>query len=257
MDVKRLINRIRWQYSRPYKKYKLRGLFNYILSTIDTRLQLPFAFAKPITVRISVIEGICNLSCKTCEPFRPECKREISFEQFKKLLDNLKFAFMVNLGGWGEPFMAKDIFRIIDYTKANNCRLYVITNMTLINQVAAKRIVESQLDCLGISFDAATKQVFERIRPGADFDAIINNIKTLNLIKKSLHSKKPNLCFQVTAMKENIHQIPQIVELAHQLGIPEIVVNPLRVRNTGLATEEQSLTNYMELTDQFFSLAAT
>ena len=85
MNIKRLAGEMRYEARMAYRRYKVKGLFNYFLSRIDLTLRLPFALAKPITLNISIIEGLCNLSCKICHRFAPGYGRKLSFENFKKI----------------------------------------------------------------------------------------------------------------------------------------------------------------------------
>ncbi|MFA5411677.1 MAG: radical SAM protein, partial [Candidatus Omnitrophota bacterium] len=185
---------------KSYKRYKFKGLFNYFFCLIDSALRLPFSFAKPVGLDITIIEGICNLSCKMCFPMLPAQKRELSFLEFKRILDACKYVTRLNIYGWGESFMVKDIFKMIAYAKAQNCEVGTVTNMSLINEAAARKLIESQLDYLAISFDAARPELFEEIRQGAKFESIVNNIKSLNRLKQEYRSENPQLSFMVTAM---------------------------------------------------------
>ncbi|MGD0337008.1 MAG: radical SAM protein [Candidatus Omnitrophota bacterium] len=248
---------IEWKARLAYRRYKFKGLFNYFLSLIDANLRLPFCLGKPTRLDITIIEGRCNFSCKMCSLSLATAKREISFAGFKRIFDASKYVASLNLLAWGEPFMVKDIFRMIDYATVHNCSVGTVTNMSLINEAMARKIIESRLDSLAISFDAAEPGLFERIRQGAKFQTIVNNIKILNRLKKEYRLENPQLSLIVTAMKENIYEIPKIIELAHQLEIKEVKINPLMVFGVGagLAIEEQSLTNFPELTQGIFTAA--
>jgi MoaA/NifB/PqqE/SkfB family radical SAM enzyme len=255
INIKNLISEVKTDLSKNYKHHGLKGAINYLLSLIDSALRLPFAFANPTLLQIGVIQGICNLSCQICPPFAPGVKKEISFEDFKKIFDSCGYTDSLFIAGHGEPFMAKDIFRMIDYAKSKNCEVRTTTNMTLINQDVARKLVDSQFDYVYISFDAASPQLFEKIRRGAKFETVINNIKTLSMIKKERCSGKPSLFFIVTLIRENLYELSKIVELASQLGIEVIIINTLRVVNKGLAVEEQSPTNFPELAREILSVA--
>ncbi|MGD0337007.1 MAG: radical SAM protein [Candidatus Omnitrophota bacterium] len=254
MNPKELILRGSRNLGKFYRRYKFKGIFNYSLCLIDDTLHLPFYLGKPIGLDITIIEGRCNFSCKMCSLALATAEKEISFADFKKIFDASKYVVYLNLFAWGEPFMVKDIFQIINYAKVHNCSVGTVTNMSLINEAMARKIIESRMDFLNISFDAADPGLFEKIRQGAKFQTIINNIGILNRLKKEYRTEAPGLSLWVTAMKENIYEIPKIVELASQLEIKEVRINPLRVWDGApLSKEEQSLTNFPELTQDILT----
>lgn len=67
------------------------------------------------------IGNICNLKCPLCPTGTNSKKRNkkiMSFDVYKKIFNKIKkYAFLVKLYNWGEPFLNKDLFKIIDYTK--------------------------------------------------------------------------------------------------------------------------------------------
>ncbi len=72
---------------------------------------------------------------------------------------------------------------------------------------------------INVSIDAATKQTYERIRVGSKFERVIDNIRAVNRAKEELRSDTPRVCFNVTLMRSNIEELPDIIRLAHELGV--------------------------------------
>ena len=64
------------------------------------------------------VNNECNLNCKHCRVSERNDSDKLSLKEAKELLSELWYngVTMLNLSG-GEPFLRKDIFEILDYTK--------------------------------------------------------------------------------------------------------------------------------------------
>jgi biotin synthase-related radical SAM superfamily protein len=62
----------------------------------------------------------------------------------------------------------------------------------------------------GISFDAARAEVFEKIRQRSQFSSILHNLEVLKEARRI--SGKGYLYFIVTVQKQNIQELPAIVD---------------------------------------------
>ena len=105
------------------------------------------------------VTGACNLRCAMClvryrEPLDRH-EASLGFERFKGLVDGLPDLDTVTLQGLGEPLMAPDLFRMIEYGAARGLRMGFNTNATLLTRATAERLVASGLDWLHISIDGA------------------------------------------------------------------------------------------------------
>ena len=90
----------------------------------------------------------CNLNCIMC--IRKEVVKKLtgipidmSFENFKTILDKIPSAMLIQIQGQGEPFLNPDIFRMIKYAKTKGTCVYTTSNATLLNKVICKKIIKS------------------------------------------------------------------------------------------------------------------
>lgn len=77
----------------------------------------------------------CNLRCKHCYniDYLTSDASELSFDEIKKIIDIAKSLGCNDIGlSGGEPFMHKDIMKIIDYV--SEYPIHILTNGLLINQ---------------------------------------------------------------------------------------------------------------------------
>ncbi|MDO8726223.1 MAG: radical SAM protein [Candidatus Methanoperedens sp.] len=165
--------------------------------------------------------NICNCRCIICfrnylETFKPH---ELSEKNISKLSSFLGKATEVSLMGTGESFLNKNFSSLAKMCKKQGLYTNLSTNGTLLDK---NLDVLQYIDALSISFDAGTKDLFERIRRGADFEKVMSNIRLVNTL-----SKKPFIKFQVTVSKENLNDLPNIIQRANELGIHEVSYAPV------------------------------
>lgn len=135
------------------------------------------------------ITNVCNLRCIHCPYslisqenfYRP---RHMKINVFKKIVEqvaefeNIIFRIVCD----GEPMANPNFLEMIDYAKRKKIYpLCINTNGTLLDKEACRKILQCGVDVVEISLDAINKNTYERIRRGADYDAVMLN--TLRFIE--------------------------------------------------------------------------
>ena len=173
----------------------------------------------------------CNLNCDMCmRKVLMEDSGDMSLETYKALLPVFPELESANIIGIGEPLLNENIIEMIKLGKKHlptNSTFSLTTNATLINEKMAKDLATSGIDDIVISMDGATPATFNDIRKQASYDDVLRNIGFLNKAKKALSSATPRLGFEFVAMKKNIAELPQLVDLAAKHGISFIIVTNL------------------------------
>ena len=99
----------------------------------------------------------CNLLCETCprtfEELEPPA--DMSWELFTSIVDQFPNIARVVLHGVGEPMMVRDLPRMIRYLKDRGTYVLFNTNGTLLTPRKRREMIESGLDELRVSLDAA------------------------------------------------------------------------------------------------------
>ncbi len=150
----------------------------------------------------------------------PKSKRaaDMSFEDFKKLIDGQSGLVEVKIQGLGEPTMGGNTyFEMIKYARARHIWVRTTTNASRLHlHDCYKKLVDSGVNEIQISIDGATKDVFEGIRRGSVFEKVVANCKLINRYcdEKGLIRTK----MWTTVQQGNVHQLPDLVELAHEMG---------------------------------------
>lgn len=188
----------------------------------------------------------CNLRCIQCASieennfgnYNAEDLPLIAFENLLPIMNEHKP--MVWLNGHGETLLHKDFFEMLGKTREACCAVQFQTNGMLLTPEKVYKIVSSGVECVVFSIDGASKETFESIRRGAHFDVLLRNIKEMNECKKKLGTEYPKLLFQFVAMRQNIHELPELVKLASELKVVTVSVAQLVEYNL---TKGQSLSD--------------
>jgi MoaA/NifB/PqqE/SkfB family radical SAM enzyme len=119
----------------------------------------------------------------------------------------------VVLSRLGEPLLHPEITGIIRFAKVCGIRnVSMVCNGMLLSEDKAREIIAAGLDLISFSVDAAKKETFEQIRPGSNFDTVIGNIDRFIEIRNDLSREKPWVEINVCLMRENVEEVPLIME---------------------------------------------
>ena len=184
----------------------------------------------------------CNANCRMCNRMLTRrLKGNLSFEGFVYIIEQIPSIKSVLLQGVGEPLLNPYFFDMVKYLKDRDIKVYTNTNASLINEYIAKKIVNSQIDEVRISFDAVTNEKYEYIRQGLNFNLVKENIIRLSTIKKEMRSDLPDIQFSIVGMMYNLEELPKIVDFAYKVGVSHIQILNLFLTGYDLGRKENSL----------------
>jgi MoaA/NifB/PqqE/SkfB family radical SAM enzyme len=204
----------------------------------------PLAEAPPICVYLEVTNR-CNLLCETCprtfEALEPPA--DMSWELFTSIVDQLPGLARAVLHGVGEPMLVRSLPRMIRYLKERGVYVLFNTNGTLLAPRRRRELIETGLDELRVSLDAAEAKSFFAVRGRNFFDRIVRNVGEFAALLKELGAATPRLSLWLTGLKETIQQLPDFVRLAARVGVGEVYLQRLVFDDLGrgLARAESSL----------------
>jgi len=182
--------------------------------------------------------GDCNLHCFFCNcEFGRNALRRQGIHRFA--MDEASFrtlaeaafprATLVNPTVIGEPLTFPHFDLLLDYAERYAVKLELITNGMLLHGPRLERLMPL-LDRLTISFDGGTRETFERCRTGSRFDRVIENLRAFRELRRERGLRREvKFHFAVTLMRENIEDLPRIVEWAHELDADEVCASHLKV----------------------------
>jgi MoaA/NifB/PqqE/SkfB family radical SAM enzyme len=178
------------------------------------RLRLPVTHLAKVYVEPT---NACNLRCRTCIRNNWDSPvGQMSLETFARMIEGLK-SFSppptVFFGGFGEPLSHPYIVEMITQAKALGGPVELVTNGTMLNREMSRRLVESGLDMLWISLDGATPESYNDLRLGAALPDVLANLIAFREVRWGLGRATPDLGVVFVAMKQNIADLPQVLQL--------------------------------------------
>ena len=157
------------------------------------------------------VEGynVCNLKCKMC-PYElmSRKKEKMSFEFYKRVIDLAEnFGIRnVELNFYNEPLLDDLLIERILYAKAKGMNVALSTNGVLLTDEKISMLLEAQPDVITISFDGATKETYEKIRRGGNFEKVKENIiKLVN--ERNRRKSKTKITITYTVVEDNFNEI--------------------------------------------------
>lgn len=173
----------------------------------------------------------CNLHCTSCRKEKiteflnaDEYKQNAEFQV--KLLELIKNKpaeeVLINITGSGDPFASRlyrEFLFNIDGEQYPNLRIGLQTNGVLMTPKYWNRIerIHKNINHIIISFDAATKKVYDQVRLGGNWELLNENIKHLRE-QKRLHGYDFCIVMSFILQQKNYRELPQFVELANEYG---------------------------------------
>ncbi|MFI5175210.1 MAG: radical SAM/SPASM domain-containing protein [Terriglobia bacterium] len=167
----------------------------------------------------------CNLRCPHCQIHSPDynytyAKRHVDMDLalFEKLArETFPWVKRVCLTVSGEALMSRNFDTVCDVLEAYGVGLEINSNGTLLTERNLRKML-GLLQWVTISFDGFQKETFEKWRSGADYDRVVDNVKTLNRLRRGLSaSRRPHLNFTYVLMRDNIEEFPAFMDLAREL----------------------------------------
>jgi len=123
-----------------------------------------------------------------------EGKATISLDTFKKIVDEGAASGLkaIRVNKQNEPTLTSNLPDYIAYAKSKGVLDVMInTNAVALTQRLGKELILSGLDKINISFDSHEKEVYEKIRVGAKFEDVVDNIRNFFTLRRELNSITP------------------------------------------------------------------
>jgi radical SAM protein with 4Fe4S-binding SPASM domain len=150
---------------------------------------------------------------------------DLTWEDAKRLakeIIDLKPPY-ITLDG-GEPLMRDDLFDLLELFADGGLKTYLITNGTKLDNQIIEKLTNLGVKLM-ISIDGATKNTYEGIRKGANFEYVIRQAK-------SCGEHKILKAILTTMMRPNFRELPKLIEEAKDDGADQIIFIGLKpVRN--------------------------
>jgi MoaA/NifB/PqqE/SkfB family radical SAM enzyme len=189
----------------------------------DGAVKGPLASITPRVVFIEVTNR-CNLLCETCPRtyFDREPLKSLTYDEFVRIAEQFPEMRRASLHGIGEPLLNKALPQIIKYLKGRGVEVIINSNGTLLTPFWQKALIESGLDEYRCSIDGARPETYARIRGANLLPKLVDGLGGLVETKARLQADSPRISIWCVGTKENLAELPDLVRLAAQLGVPEV-----------------------------------
>ncbi len=185
----------------------------------------------------------CNEACQQCPRtlLSREDDRDLSFDNFRYIVDQFPVLDRVVLHGLGEPLLNKDLPRMVSYLKARGTYVLFNSNGIALTAKRGQALIDAGLDEYRLSMDGSTREMYAHVRGVDAFDKIWRNVRAFVAMQKAQNASKPAVSLWFTAMRENLHDLPGLIDLASDAGIKEVYMQRFVYFEQGLATSQQAL----------------
>jgi MoaA/NifB/PqqE/SkfB family radical SAM enzyme len=184
----------------------------------------------PYYISIQTVSA-CNLKCKHC--FINDYHTEIhdgvikimKLDEFARIAERLtpmiRHAAFFNFSTF-EAILNKHLFEMMDLVLSINpkIRFPFLSNTMELSAEKIAQLEKYPVSEINISLDGATKKTVEDFKTEVVFEKII---ETIGLLRRS--TLKDRLAVTFVAHRNNIHELPELVDLAHSLGVRQIYVS--------------------------------
>jgi MoaA/NifB/PqqE/SkfB family radical SAM enzyme len=191
----------------------------------------------------------CNLLCQTCPRtfFDREPLKSLTLKDFITIAEQFPQMERALLHGIGEPLLNRELPEIIAYLKRRNVEVIINSNGTLLSPEWQEKLINSGLDEYRCSIDGAKDETYARIRGANLLPKLKKGLEGLVQTKERLGSVTPRVSIWCVATRENLVELPELVRLAAQLGVPEVYLQRLvyfareRDEQYGMARDEKAI----------------
>lgn len=203
----------------------------------------------------------CNLRCITC-PTGCEnistSKGFMSFDLFRNLVDQAASfkAIIIVLHLGGEPLLHKELPRMVKLVKDKGMDVDFSSNGMLLTEEKSNALIEAGLDSIRVDF-SPHKDEFERIRKGASWELVRDNLLHLLKLKKKLGRATPFVRLQNVVMNESgdfdhSADIQSIREIFRGLPLDDICGFAIHAWGGKFAQNHAQESQYQKIHDQKF-----
>lgn len=175
------------------------------------------------------VTSYCNATCTYCPRtvYRDAwLNRQLSLETFERLVPAFGRTRLIFLQGWGEPFLHPELLTMMSMAKQAGCKVGTTTNGMLLDTNTMHRLVECGVDVLAFSL-AGVDEGNDAIRRGTSLGKVLDAIRELHEIKKSLRRRLPEIHVAYMLLRSGLKEVERLPRALKGLGVSEVVISTL------------------------------
>ena len=149
---------------------------------------------------------------------------DMPIEKFRKLAPYFRRVENTVLQGWGEPLMHPHLIDAIRIVKENGSRPGFVTSGWGLDTSMVAELAGNGLDFIGFSLAGATPKTHDAIRRNSHLPAVLDAICEFNRVKADNRREAPRMHIVFLMLKDNIAEIPMLLDLAKRVGIELVML---------------------------------
>jgi len=175
----------------------------------------------------------CNMKCQMCVKQSMGSglvEGDLSFETFVAVEPALARAEALILNGIGEPLLHRNLEAFIQRAKElmpAGSWVGFQSNGLLLDETRASSLVRAGLDRICLSLDAICPETFRKIREGGEVKGLEQAFRALHTALKRHPEKKLQVGIEFVIMRDNIHQLPDVLRWVASQGVSFAIVSHL------------------------------
>lgn len=171
----------------------------------------------------------CNLHCVMCTRETLEQKPlniNMSFNDFKRIIDQFDNPQDVVLCGVGEPLLNREVVAMVQYITDKGWNAHIINNATLMTEKMSIALLEAGLKKVTFSIHGGTAETHHLIRQGPknvdSLERVYGNIKRFVEIRNERNSDTYVIANYLAA-RQTVSEFGSTLRTAKGIGIDEVV----------------------------------
>jgi MoaA/NifB/PqqE/SkfB family radical SAM enzyme len=199
-------------------------------------------YARPFFAWQIELTTRCSLRCRMCirEGAVNWQGRDMKLEDFRGLSPYFSNVETIVLQGWGEPLLYTNLIEAVRIAREKGARAGFVTSGANIEREFTSELIDAGTDFIGFSLAGATAKTHNAIRLNSDFEVLLGTIRFFNEVKERKKLDKPRLHIVYLMLKDNMADVPVLVDLAKSAGINDIILTNL-IHITNKWQEEQRI----------------
>jgi MoaA/NifB/PqqE/SkfB family radical SAM enzyme len=185
------------------------------------------------------VSNVCDLRCVMCprfSAFNPDRKIGIreadpgflgsnpATEALRPLLER---ALSVHVFGYGEPTIHPDFANLLTHVAQFDVLIDFFTNGMHLTEALARQVVELSVHRITLSFSGATRETYESVYQGGEFDQVLAGLVRLQEEKRKAGTRYPQLHVNSLSFDHHVADLDRFVDLMADHGAERIEVTRL------------------------------
>jgi len=166
----------------------------------------------------------------------------MTMETFERIMEDLGGTlFMAILYGWGEPFLNRDLPRMIEACTKRNISTVTTTNGQHVQTLdEALAVVDAGLSGIIIALDGSTQEIYGMYRQSGDIEKVKRCATLIEEAKRKRGAQRPYTNIRGVVTRDNEHDLHNIERIARELK-----VNMVSFKDVGMTIHGNEYPGYL------------